>query len=137
MPGTAPSPYGRRSAFEQAARLVVPSHSLTPLQDLHGIITPSALHFERHHNGVPLIDPARHRLLIHGLVERPMVFTMDELKRFPSVSRLAFIECSGNTASEWHEPGGRTAQQIHGLFSTSEWTGVALSTVLREVGVKF
>jgi sulfane dehydrogenase subunit SoxC len=65
-----------------------------------------------------------------------MIFTLDELKRFPSVSRLAFIECSGNTASEWHEPGGRTAQQIHGLFSTSEWTGVALSTVLREVGVK-
>lgn len=136
VPGSAPSPYGQRSAFEQAARLVVPSHSLTPLQDLHGIITPSALHFERHHNGVPLIDPARHRLLIHGLVERPMLFTLDELKRFPSVSRLAFIECSGNTASEWHEPGERTAQQIHGLFSTSEWTGVALSTVLREVGVK-
>lgn len=136
VPGTDPSPYGQRSVFEQAARLVVPSHSLTPLQDLHGIITPSALHFERHHNGVPLIDPARHRLLIHGLVERPMIFTLDELKRFPSVSRLAFIECSGNAASEWHEPGGRTAQQIHGLFSTSEWTGVALSTVLREVGVK-
>jgi sulfane dehydrogenase subunit SoxC len=136
VPGAPPSVYGRRSAFERAERLAATSRSLTPLQALDGIITPSALHFERHHNGVPLIDPTRHRLLVHGLVDRPMVFTMDDLKRFPAVSRIAFIECSGNSGGEWREPAGRTAQQTHGLMSTSEWTGVHLSTVLREVGVK-
>jgi len=136
VPGAPPSPYGERAAFEQAARLSGTSHSLTPLQTLHGIVTPSALHFERHHNGVPTIDPARHRLLVHGLVARPRIFTMDDLKRFPAVSRLAFIECSGNGAGEWREPRGQTVQQTHGLMSTSEWTGVALATVLREVGLR-
>ncbi len=135
VPGTPPSPYGQRSAFEHSLRVTRGSISLTPLQTLHGIVTPSALHFERHHNGVPVIDPARHRLLIHGLVERPMVFTGDDLQRFPSVSRLAFIECSGNSGREWKTPEGQTVQQTHGLTSTSEWTGVALATVLREVGV--
>jgi len=136
VPGALPTPYGRRSAFERAERLPRGQISLTPHQDLHGIITPSALHFERHHNGVPLIDPASHKLLVHGLVERPMVFTTEDLKRFPSVSRIAFIECSGNSFSEWAGPPGQTVQQTHGLMSTSEWTGVALATVLRECGVK-
>jgi len=137
VPGIAPTAYGHRSAFEQAVR--VPRSwwaSLTPLQDLHGILTPSALHFERHHNGAPVIDPARHRLIIHGMVERPWAFTLDDLKRFPAISRLAFIECSGNSAIEWQAPTGQTVQQTHGLTSTSEWTGVALKTVLREVGVQ-
>ncbi len=133
-PGHAPSPYGSRALGETAYRLLTDTHSLTPHQSLHGIITPSALHFERHHNGVPLIDPGRHRLLIHGLVERPMIFTLDELTRFPSVSRTAFIECSGNSAKEWNGPTGKTVQDTHGLMSTSEWTGVALATLLREVG---
>lgn len=136
VPGNPPTPYGRRSDFEQAQRLAGSSHSLTPLQSLHGIVTPNGLHFERHHNGVPLIDPARHRLLIHGLVDRPVTFTMEELARFPSVSRLAFIECSGNSAGEWKAPVGQTVQQTHGLTSTSEWTGVPLATVLREAGVR-
>ncbi|MGH7255377.1 MAG: sulfite dehydrogenase, partial [Nitrospirales bacterium] len=137
VPGTPPSPYGQRSRFETASRLTRRlSHSLTPLQDLHGVITPSALHFERHHNGVPLIDPTRHRLLVHGRVERPMVFTLSDLVRFPAVSRIAFIECSGNSAGEWRQATGRTAQETHGLMSTSEWTGVPLATILREVGVK-
>jgi len=136
VPGALPSAYGQRSAFEQAQRLAGSFRSLTPLQELHGIVTPASLHFERHHNGVPVIDPTRHRLLIHGLVERPMIFTMDELKRFPAVSRLAFIECSGNSAGEWGEPRGRAVQETHGLMSTSEWTGVVLGTVLREVGIK-
>jgi len=136
VPGALPSAYGQRSAFEQAQRLAGSFRSLTPLQELHGIVTPASLHFERHHNGVPVIDPTRHRLLIHGLVERPMIFTMDELKRFPAVSRLAFIECSGNSAGEWREPRGQTVQETHGLMSTSEWTGVVLGTVLREVGIK-
>jgi sulfane dehydrogenase subunit SoxC len=136
VPGALPTPYGRRSVFERAERLPRGQISLTPHQDLHGIITPSALHFERHHNGVPLIDPARHTLLVHGLVERPMVFTTEDLQHFPSVTRIAFIECSGNSFSEWAGPPGQTVQQTHGLMSTSEWTGVALATVLRECGVK-
>jgi sulfane dehydrogenase subunit SoxC len=136
VPGSPPSAYGQRSTFEDARRLVSSSHSLTPLHRLHGVITPAALHFERHHNGVPLIDPARHRLLIHGLVARPVIFTLAELMRFPSVSRTAFIECSGNSGEEWREPKGKTAQETHGLTSTSEWTGVMLTTLLREVGAK-
>lgn len=137
VPGAAPTSYGQRSPFEQAVR--VPRSwwaSLTPLQDSQGMLTPSALHFERHHNGVPVIHPTRHRLMIHGLVERPWSFTLDDLKRFPSVSRLAFIECSGNSAIEWRAPTGKTVQQTHGLTSTSEWTGVALKTLLGELGVK-
>jgi sulfane dehydrogenase subunit SoxC len=136
VPGKPPSAYGERSPFELAARVAGGPRSLTPLQDLHGIITPASLHFERHHNGVPVIDPARHRLLVHGLVERAMIFTMEDLRRFPSVSRIAFIECSGNSAAQWKEPAGRTAQDIHGLTSTSEWTGVLLATLLGEVGLK-
>jgi sulfane dehydrogenase subunit SoxC len=137
VPGAAPTAYGQRSTFEQSVR--VPrswSASLTPLQDSHGILTPSALHFERHHNGVPVIHPEHHRLMIHGLVAQPWAFTLDDLKRFPATSRLAFIECSGNSAVEWKAPTGQTVQQTHGLTSTSEWTGVALKTVLQEVGVK-
>ena len=137
VPGAAPTAYGQRSTFEQSVR--VPRSwwaSLTPLQDSHGILTPSALHFERHHNGVPVIHPEHHRLIIHGLVAQPWAFTMDDLKRFPATSRLAFIECSGNSAIEWKAPTGQTVQQTHGLTSTSEWTGVALKTVLKEVGVK-
>jgi sulfane dehydrogenase subunit SoxC len=136
VPGAGPSPYGHRSAFERIERLANVSRSLTPYQALHGIITPNSLHFERHHNGVPTIDPARHRLLIHGLVDRPLILTMDDLVRFPSVSRVVFIECSGNSAGEWHLPIGKTVQETHGLMSTSEWTGVPLAIVLQEAGVK-
>ena len=107
----------------------------TPHQDLCGTITPSDLHFERHHAGVPEIDPKSYTLLIHGMVERPMIFTLADLKRFPAVSRVHFLECSGNF-------GGRgaatdlTPQQIAGLTSTSEWTGVPLATLFREVGAR-
>jgi sulfane dehydrogenase subunit SoxC len=134
--------YGERAPFETSARLPAPlphptaSGSLTPLQDLHGIITPSALHFERHHAGVPAIDPARHRLLIHGLVERPLVLTMEDLRRFPSVSRIHFIECSGNTYEEWSGASGTSVQQTHGLTSCSEWTGVGLEHLLDEVACR-
>jgi sulfane dehydrogenase subunit SoxC len=105
----------------------------TPHQDLYGTITPADLHFERHHGGVPEIDPKAYSLLVHGMVERPTVFTLADLKRFPAVSRVHFLECSGNF-------GGRgpatdiTPQQLAGLTSTSEWTGVALATLFREVG---
>lgn len=136
VPGHGPSPYGSSARGETAERLTTATHSLTPHQSLHGIITPSALHFERHHNGVPAIDPDRHRLLIHGLVERPLTFSMNDLVRYPSVTRTLFIECSGNSAKEWKGPTGTTVQDTHGLMSTSEWTGVPLATVLAEAGVK-
>jgi sulfane dehydrogenase subunit SoxC len=109
--------------------------SRTPLQDLVGIITPSALHFERHHSGVPTIDPAKHELMIHGLVERPLVFTMADLRRLPSVSRIHFIECGGNSGGEHAGRPGPDPQRSHGLASCSEWTGVLLSVLLQEVGV--
>jgi sulfane dehydrogenase subunit SoxC len=110
--------------------------SRTPLHDTYGIITPSSLHFERHHSGVPEIDPSIHTLTIHGLVDRPLVFGVDELKRLPSVSRIHFLECSGNSGGEWR--GGSTesdVQRIHGLTSCSEWTGVPVATLLHECGV--
>jgi len=134
--GRAPSPYGARAPGETAQRVTTATYSLTPHQSLHGIITPSALHFERHHNGVPAIDPERHRLLIHGLVDRPLTFSMNDLMRFPSVTRTLFIECSGNSAGEWKGPIGKTVQDTHGLMSTSEWTGVPLSVVLAEAGIR-
>jgi sulfane dehydrogenase subunit SoxC len=112
--------------------------SEAPLQELHGVVTPSDLHFERHHGGVPAVDPARYALLIHGLVERPMKFTLADLKRFPSVTRLCFIECSGNGYRAFHATGMRreaTPSWIDGLLSTSEWTGVPLATLFAEVGV--
>src|SRR5579859_5085815 len=134
-PGSLARVYGERSRFEKTVRS--PSSqgtsSGTPLQDLNGIITPSALHFERHHSGVPDIDPRRHRLMIHGLVDRPLVLAMDELKRFPSVSRIYVMECSGNG---FRNKGAKTVQEAHGLVSCSEWTGVPLSVLLREAGVQ-
>ncbi len=136
VPGRGPSPYGLRAEGETVQRLTTATHSLTPHQSLHGIITPSALHFERHHNGVPSINPDRHRLMMHGLVDRPLTFAMNDLVRFPSVTRTLFIECSGNSGHEWKGPTGKTVQETHGLMSTSEWTGVPLATVLAESGVK-
>jgi sulfane dehydrogenase subunit SoxC len=130
VPGASPRPYGDRSPFEKRTRLVAGASSTTPLQDLQGILTPSSLHFERHHNGVPAIDPTRHRLLIHGLVDHPMIFTMEELMRLPSASRMAFIECSGNSQDGWGSLRDVTVQALHGLTSTSEWTGVKLSALL-------
>jgi sulfane dehydrogenase subunit SoxC len=136
VPGSSASGYGGRSSFDTAQRMAVESHSLTPLQELHGIITPSSLHFERHHNGVPSIDPSGHRLLIHGLVERPMMFSLEDVKRLPAVSRLAFIECAGNSRDNWRDVQDLTVQELYGLTSTSEWTGVKLSTILDAAGVR-
>ncbi len=136
VPGAPARAYGERSQYESATRAADDFHSLTPLQDLHGIVTPSSLHFERHHNGVPAIDPLRHRLMIHGLVGRPLIFTVDDLQRFPSFSRLAFIECSGNSRKGWQDAQDDTVQEIHGLTSTSEWTGVKLATLLDAAGLQ-
>ena len=97
-----------------------------------GTVTPSGLHFERHHGGVSDHRSAKHSLLVHGMVDRPMELRMADLKRFPAVSRMHFIECSGNALTEWREPTLKTVQGTHGLTSTSEWTGVPLSTILAE-----
>jgi sulfane dehydrogenase subunit SoxC len=136
-------PYGERARFERAARefggAPKPDEwgpSFTPLGESVGILTPSSLHFEVHRGGVPDIDPAKHTLLIHGLVERPVVLTMAEIKRLPSVSRIYFVECSGNTSMEWTGPTAPTVQISHGMTSCSEWTGVPLALLLREAGVK-
>jgi len=139
LQGPPPTEVGERSPFETPRRTVMKnepaSSSRTPLQDLTGIITPSDLHFERHHAGVPRIDPERYTLLIHGLVERPTIFTLADLKRFPSASRLLFLECSGNGGEALREPkGDLTPQDIDGLTSVSEWTGVPLALLFREVG---
>jgi sulfane dehydrogenase subunit SoxC len=108
--------------------------ALTPLAELEGIITPPALHFvSSHGNAPPDINPAHHRLLIHGLVERPLVFTMAELRRLPSVSRICFIECLANRPTPGEE---KTLTELHGMISCSEWTGVPLSLLLKEAGVK-
>ena len=111
--------------------------SRTPLESLEGIITPSSLHFERHHNGVPDIDPGQHQVLIHGLVERPLIFSMDALARYPMVSRIQFLECSGNSGGNNNaEAPQQTAGGIHGLVSCSDWAGVPLAILLEEAGVR-
>ena len=156
VPGTSPQEFtrvadrlvtevGSRAPGEQPKRFLRPSDtnlsssSRSPLQDFHGIITPADLHFERHHAGVPAIVKEEHELLVHGMVERPMVFRMAELQRYPSISQIYFIECSGNGGGIYSRdrmPTEITVQQIDGLVSTSEWTGVPLAWILREVGVR-
>ncbi|HEX7938229.1 MAG TPA: molybdopterin-dependent oxidoreductase, partial [Gemmatimonadaceae bacterium] len=140
LPGTPTSAQSVRSAFENPSRTPVglqTGSSLTPLHQLTGSITPNDLLFERHHSGIPAIDPARHKLIIHGLVDRPMTFTLADLKRFPSVSRIHFLECSGNGRSAFKSPKPEmTPQIVDGLTSNGEWTGVPLATVFNEVGVK-
>ena len=137
------APYGERAATETIARTATErtasvgvGSSTTPLQELHGVITPSALHFERHHAGIPKIDPAKHTLLVHGLVDQPMEFTLDDLKRLPTVTRTHFIECSGNGGAELRGIPGSTVEKSHGLLSCSEWTGVPLKVLLEQAGVK-
>ena len=133
--------YGSRSQFETEMRTrfktATPfsSWTFTPLQNSLGVITPSGLHFERSHGGTAVIDPAKHKLFVHGLVRRPKEYSMRDLRRFPSVSRIMFLECSGNGLTEWYKPTLKTIQGTHGLTSTSEWTGVPLSTILNECGL--
>ena len=129
-----------RSAFETPARTptgLLTGSSLTPLHELTGTMTPNDLLFERHHSGIPTIDPKAYRLMVHGLVDRPMMFTLDELRRFPSVSRVYFIECAGNGRAAYREPKPTmTPQMVDGLTSNGEWTGVPLRVILAETGVK-
>jgi sulfane dehydrogenase subunit SoxC len=134
--------YGSRSQFETEVRArfktatAQSSWTFTPLDKGCGIITPSGLHFERSHGGTAVIDPATHSVYVHGMVRQPKKFSMADIRRFPSASRIMFIECSGNGLTEWSKPTMKTVQGTHGLTSTSEWTGVPLSTILNEAGVK-
>lgn len=110
--------------------------SRTPLHLLEGTITPGGLHFERHHNGVPEIDPAQHELMIHGMVKRPLAFSLESLMRYPMETHIRFIECSGNSGVlNQPQPQQVTAGELNGLLSCSEWTGVKLSILLAEAGV--
>src|SRR5690606_38227451 len=131
--GKGPDSVGYRSIFEQPKRITSATASRTPLQDLVGTITPADLHFERHHAGIPSIDPEEHVLIIHGLLEEPIKLSLADLKRYPSVSRVCFIECSGNFRFGKRE---MSPQEVCGLTSQSEWTGVLLSTILKDRGVK-
>jgi sulfane dehydrogenase subunit SoxC len=144
-PGTGMRAYGERSAHEAQVQRSVGATpgttgtgaSRTPLEALEGIITPSSLHFERHHSGVPDIDPDQHQVLLHGLVDRPLIFSMDALARYPMVSAIQFLECSGNSGGNNNaEAPQQSAGGIHGLISCSEWTGVPLSILLDEAGVQ-
>jgi len=143
--GVAVRPYGKPSKFEKdvirrdvewltASR--ESSVSFTPLHELEGIITPNGLCFERHHGGRADIDPADHRLMIHGLVERPLILTLDELKRYPRVNRIHFMECAANSGMEWRGAQLNGCQFTHGMVHCVQYTGVSLRTLLEEVGVK-
>ncbi len=135
--------YGQPSRFDNIIRrttgratAISDTALMTPLQDLDGIITPSGLHFLMDHvNGIPEIDPQQHRLLMHGMVDRPLSFTMDELKRLPSVSRVYALECNANSRP-LRGPNRESVQLVHGRTSCSEWTGALLSVLLKECGVQ-
>lgn len=135
--------YGHPSKYESAVQrrqspgltqTTQASVAFAPLQSLFGIVTPSGLHFERHHQGWWDIDPSKHRFMINGMVKKPMVFTMDEIMRLPSVSRFHVIECGANTAMEWGNVAVPTVQYTHGMLSCSEFTGVPLITLLQMAG---
>jgi sulfane dehydrogenase subunit SoxC len=143
-PGSPFVGYGQPSRFEAKVVRVATTApgttgtgaSRTPHHLLNGAITPNGLHFERHHSGIPEIDPDAHRLLIHGLVKRPLVFTLEALARYPMVSRIAFIECGGNSGTLYQkDPVAGGVQALHGLVSGAEWTGVRLADLLDEAGV--
>jgi sulfane dehydrogenase subunit SoxC len=141
--GVTTNPYGVPSKYEtNLVRRESPgltqvqgaSVSFAPLQGLFGIITPSGLHFERHHQGYFDMDPSKHRLMVMGMVKNPKVYTMDDIMRLPSVSRMHFIECGANSATEWGNVAVPTVQYTHGMISCSEFTGVLLSTLLEDCG---
>ena len=138
-PGVPASSLGTRSKPEKLQKTVhglMQTDANTPIHQLYGMLTPSDLHFERNHSGIPDIHPEDYQLLIHGLVDKNLKFTLSELRRFPSVSRIAFIECAGNCKDFFKKGPETTPQQLAGLTSQSEWTGVALSTLLREAGIR-
>jgi sulfane dehydrogenase subunit SoxC len=148
--GVAVEGYGKPSKFEAnvqrrpspgLTQTTQSSVSFAPLQSLFGIVTPSGLHFERHHQGWWDIDPSKHRLMLNSsdatLMKTPLVFTVDELMRLPSVSRFHFIECGANTGMEWGNVAVPTCQYTHGMLSCSEFTGVPLKLLLDMAGVDY
>src|SRR6266550_7450733 len=143
-PGTNVPAYGVPSRFEKSVVRTLSNpngeprtqHGRTPHHLLHGTSTPNGLHFVISHAGDADIDPEKHRLVIHGLVKRPLLFTLDALARYPMVSRMTFVECGGNSAPLFSsEPIQASVQALHGLASCAEWTGVMLSTLLEEAGI--
>ena len=135
-----PSPYEhnvvRRNSQLLASGNWYASIAMCPIQDMYGIITPNGLFFNRDHGGVAHVDPNRYRLMIHGLVEKPIVLTLDQLKRYPSVSRIHFIECPANGGPEWRGPQFNSIQFAKGMMSCSEWTGVYIKDILKDLGLK-
>ena len=145
IPGSPFNGYGQPSKYEEKVARTWASapgtggtgSSRTPHHLLNGMITPSGLHYERSHSGIPDISPDTHRLVIHGLVKRPLVFTLDDLGRYPMESRISFLECAGNSGALFaKEPAAANVQAIHGLLSCSEWTGIKLSVLLQEAGIE-
>jgi len=144
VPGNLVPAYGVPSRFEKdvVRTLSNPNgeprthHARTPHHLINGTFTPNGLHFTIVHAGIPDIDPDKHRLVIHGLVKRPLEFTLDALERYPMVSRMTFVECGGNSSPLFSkEPAQGSVQALHGLASCAEWTGVRLSTLLDETGI--
>lgn len=143
--GVADRPYGKPSKFEaHVVRRDVEwltasrqsSVNFTPWHELDGIITPNGLCFERHHGGAPDVDPADHRLMVHGLVEKPLIFSMSDVLRMPRVNRVFFLECAANSGMEWRGPQLNGCQFTHGMIHNVMYTGVPLKAVLSEVGLK-
>lgn len=112
------------------------SVSFTPLHELDGPITPNGLCFERHHSGIAEVDPADYRLMLHGLVDRPLIFTLDDLKRMPRVNRAYFAECAANSGMEWRGAQLNGCQFTHGMIHSVMYTGIPLKTLLDEAGLK-
>ena len=112
------------------------SVSFTPLHELDGIITPNGLCFERHHSGIAEIDPNDYRLMLHGLVDKPLIFTLDDLKRLPRVNRIHFLECAANSGMEWRGAQLNGGQYTHGMVHCVQYTGVPLKVLLNEAGLK-
>jgi sulfane dehydrogenase subunit SoxC len=144
MPGSPIQAYETPSKYEKhvVRTLTNPnfeprtSQARTPHHLLQGTITPNGLHFVVARTGPPDIDPAKHRLVIHGLVKQPLVYDLETLARYPMVSRIHFVECGGNSAPLYRkDPIDANVQAIHGLLSCSQWTGVKLSTLLEETGI--
>lgn len=143
-PGMPFSNYGQPAKQEKVIRWIANTAgttgngvSWTPLHQLEGTITPNGLHFERHHNGIPRIDPEQHQLLIHGDVYQPLKFSVDKLLRYPLISKICFIECGGNSSVCWRDnPIQAASGFIHGMVSSSEWTGIPMHYLLEECGIK-
>lgn len=144
-PGVDDRGYGLPSIYEKhVKRRWVPwltasaesTVNFTPLQDLHGFVTPNGLCFERHHGGRAEVNPEDHRLIIHGLVEKPLMFTVEDLKRMPSESHFYFCECAANSGMEWRNAQLNGVQFTHGMVHCVHWTGVPLRVLFEQTGLR-